>query len=199
MSLESGVASKIERAELAISRRTGVKGKVLFDSGGVFALALAALVVGLAINHFSSQPLPLVYQTPEQRLDAQLSSLISSPAFQVAPAATVALPEFRAAVEGKQTLILDARPSFFYKQGHVPGALNLARDNFAADYRTLAPTIKSHMDKPVIVYCSGGACHDSKLVANALLSLGFENVSVYTGGWDEWSSQNLPVATGSAA
>ena len=43
--------------------------------------------------------------------------------------------------------------------------------------------LKAAHDKPIIVYCSGGDCHDSRLVANALLSLGFGNVSVFTGGW----------------
>ncbi|HXW83036.1 MAG TPA: rhodanese-like domain-containing protein [Candidatus Binataceae bacterium] len=173
--------------------------KVVRDFSAVVVLALVALGAGLALNHFSSQQMPLVYQTPEQRLDAQLNSLISTPPFKVTPAATVGLPEFRAAVEAKNALILDARPSFFFQQGHVPGALNLARDNFAADYRALEPTLKTQLDRPVFVYCSGGACHDSKLVANALLSLGFANVSVYTGGWDEWSAQGLPVATGRAS
>jgi rhodanese-related sulfurtransferase len=100
-------------------------------------------------------------------------------------------------VESKSALILDARPAVFFERGHVLGALNLSRDDFAHDYRRLAPTLKSAADKPIIVYCSGGACHDSKLVANALLSLGSSDVSIYTGGWDEWSAAQLPATTGS--
>ena len=53
------------------------------------------------------------------------------------------------------------------------------------------------MTSRIIVYCSGGDCHDSRLVANALLSLGFSNVSVFTGGWDAWSAAGLPASTGS--
>ena len=116
--------------------------------------------------------------------------------FKIAPAATVGLPEFRSAVETRSTLIFDARPSIFFEQGHVPGALNLARDAFARDYRRLAPILKSATDKPIIVYCSGGDCHDSRLVANALLSLGFNKVRVFTGGWEEWLKARLPVSTG---
>ena len=79
----------------------------------------------------------------------------------------------------------------------MPGALNLARDDFAQDYRNLAGVLQAAQDKPIIVYCSGGECHDSRLVANALLSLGFSNVRVFTGGWDEWSAAGLPASTGS--
>jgi len=171
--------------------------QILRDLGGVAILAIASLAAGLVMNRFSLAPLPIVYQTPEQRFDAELTTLVVAPPFKIAPAATVGLNEFRSAVESKSALILDARPSVFFEQGHVPGALNLARDDFARDYRLLSSTLLKAADKPIIVYCSGGECHDSRLVANALLSLGFSNVSVFTGGWDAWSAAGLPASTGS--
>lgn len=172
-------------------------GQVLRDLGGVAMLAIVSLAAGLMINHFSKHPLPVVYQTPEQRLDAELTTLVVAPPFKIAPAATVELKDFRLAVESKSALIFDARPSVFFEQGHVPGALNLARDDFAHDYRRLSPVLKAAGNKPIIVYCSGGECHDSRLVANALLTLGFGNVSVFTGGWEAWSAAGLPGSTGS--
>jgi rhodanese-related sulfurtransferase len=167
------------------------------DLIGVIGLALLSLVAGLVINRFRSSPLPIPYQSPEQRFDAELTTLIVSPPFKIAPAATVALDQFRSALAAKSTLIFDARPSSFYQQGHVPGALNLARDNFAHDYRQLDGVLKDAQDKPIIVYCGGGDCHDSRLVANALVTLGYDDVSVFTGGWQEWSAANLPATTGS--
>lgn len=170
--------------------------RILRDLGSVALLAIASLAAGLVMNRFSSAPLPIVYQTPEQRFDAELTTKVAAPPFKIAPAATVGLEQFRSAVDGKSTLILDARPSVFFENGHVPGALNLARDDFAHDYRRLSGVLESAHDKPVIVYCSGGDCHDSRLVANALLSLGFSNVSVFTGGWDAWSAAGMPASKG---
>jgi rhodanese-related sulfurtransferase len=170
---------------------------VVRDLVGVALLAIASLAAGLVMNRLSDRPLPIVYQTTEQRFDAELTTLVTASPFKIAPAATVRLQEFHSAVESKSALILDARPSVFFEQGHVPGALNLARDAFARDYRQLAPVLKSATDKPVIVYCAGGDCHDSRLVANALMSLGFSNVRVFTGGWEEWSKARLPVSSGS--
>ncbi|MGC2445966.1 rhodanese-like domain-containing protein [Candidatus Binatus sp.] len=170
--------------------------RILRDLGGVVLLAIAALAAGLVINRFSSAPLPLIYQTPEQRFDAELTTMVAAPPFKIAPAATVGLDEFRSVVESKSALILDARPSSFFDGGHVPGALNLARDDFAQDYRRLAGVLEAAHDKPIIVYCSGGDCHDSRLVANALLTLGFSNVRVFTGGWDAWSAAGLPASSG---
>ena len=194
----SSTATTIDRDHSALSKRSGGSVRQIFgDLVMVALLAIVSTVAGLAMNHFSSRPLPIVYQTPEQRFDKELTTLVTSAPFAIAPAATLSLADFRSAVESKNALILDARPALFYERGHVPGALNLSRDDFARDYRRLGATLKPAMDKQVVVYCSGGACHDSKLVANALLSLGFSNVSVYTGGWDEWSAANLPQVTGS--
>jgi rhodanese-related sulfurtransferase len=180
----------------AAQARTG--GSRLFrDLAGVALLAVIALAAGLGMNRLSGHPLPIVYQTTEQRFDAELTTLVTAPPFKLAPAATVGLDEFRSAVESKGALILDARPSAFFEQGHVPGALNLARDAFARDYRQLTPVLKASTDRPIIVYCAGGDCHDSRLVANALLSLGFNDVRVFTGGWEAWSAARLPVAVGS--
>jgi len=170
--------------------------QVLRDLGGVALIAIVSLVGALAMNRFSAHPLPIVYQTPEQRFDAELTTLVVAPPFQIAPAASVRLPEFRSAVESKRALVLDARPSVFFEQGHVPGALNLARDDFARDYRRLSPALKDATGKLVIVYCSGGECHDSRLVANALLTLGFSDVRVFTDGWDGWLAAGMPTATG---
>ena len=78
------------------------------DLACVVLLAIAAVAAGLLMNRFSSNPLPIVYQTPEQRFDAELSTLVVAPPFKIAPAATVGLYEFRSTVESKSALILDA-------------------------------------------------------------------------------------------
>jgi len=184
-----------DSAGLLPARSLGAQ--ILRDLGGVALLAIASLVAGLVMNRFSSATLPIVYQTPEQRFDVELTTLVAAAPFKIAPAATVGLGEFHSAVDSKSALILDARPSVFFEQGHVPGAYNLARDDFAHDYRDLAKVLQAAHDKPIIVYCSGGECHDSRLVANALLSLGFSNVSIFTGGWEAWSAAGLPASTGS--
>ena len=170
--------------------------QLLRDLASVALLALTSFAVGIVINRFSPQPLQIVYQSPEQRFDAELTTLVTAPPFKIAPAATVDLEEFRSAVVSRSALILDARPSAFFEQGHVTGALNLARDDFAHDYRRLDSVLKGAQDKAIIVYCGGGDCHDSRLVANALLTLGFGNVTVFTGGWEVWSASKLPSSTG---
>jgi rhodanese-related sulfurtransferase len=183
--------------------RTAVGASIYFrDLGGVILLFVIATIAGVVANRFSAQPISLLYQSPEQRLagdvklTAVLTNLVNNSPFQASDLQTIELAEFRKIVDGKSALILDARSAPFYALGHVPGSLNLARDDFAHDYQVLAKTLKAYRDQPVVVYCSGGECHDSKLVSSALLSLGFTNVKVFTGGWEEWSQANLPATKG---
>ncbi|MBV8137633.1 MAG: hypothetical protein JO121_18695 [Deltaproteobacteria bacterium] len=168
-------------------------GTFIRDLVGVACLAVASLLAGLAINYLRPSPLPLVYQTPEQRLASELTTLVEKPAFRLSDADTISLDQFRGVVGDHKTIILDARAAPFYQQGHIPDALNLSRDDFAADYRRLRPTLDASKDKSIVVYCSGGDCHDSRMVASALLSLGFSQVRIFTAGWSGWTEAGLPV------
>jgi rhodanese-related sulfurtransferase len=163
------------------------------DLAAVVGLAIVSLIAGLIINHLGANSLPLVHRSPSERLQGELTRLVAAPPFESFPVETVSLDEFRPAVEHKDDLIIDARSSHYYQTGHVPGAINLARDDFARDYIRLRASLEKSKDAPIIVYCSGGDCHDSKMVAQALTSLGFSQVRVFTGGWDAWTAAGLPT------
>jgi thiosulfate/3-mercaptopyruvate sulfurtransferase len=48
-------------------------------------------------------------------------------------------------------------------------------------------------DKTIYAYCHVGAGRSSHIIT-ALQLLGYDNVKVYTGSWDEWGNDmNLPI------
>ena len=49
---------------------------------------------------------------------------------------------------------------------------------------------------PVVVYCSGGDCEDSHMLAQKLYFVGFDNVLVYKDGFPDWQKRGLPVTNG---
>ena len=114
----------------------------------------------------------------------------------VAPAAArprdIGLGEFQAFALARRGVVIDARGSFFYAEGHVPGALNISREGFRADYQRFDARLRTHQADAIAVYCSGADCHDAGLVADALASLGYEKLLVYREGWEEWSQSGLP-------
>jgi rhodanese-related sulfurtransferase len=164
------------------------------DFGLVLGLAVLSLGIGLGVNCWRSSPLPLSYRSPEQRLEAELNQLIKAPVFTLSDFPTVSLDDLRRAVAQQQILILDARAAAFYDAGHVPGALNLSRQDFARNYIRLRSTLAKSKDAPIVVYCSGGDCHDSRMVASALVTLGYSQVKIFPGGWLAWSAAGEPVA-----
>lgn len=116
-----------------------------------------------------------------------------------------------AALDDKQTVIIDARPPKYFtgeesdeaRAGHIPGAVNRPysedlRDDghlrpvsdLTAVYQTLIPS----KETPVIVHCRTG--HQASQTYFVLRHvLGYPNVKWYDGGWTDWAPRpELPLA-----
>ncbi|HET6330642.1 MAG TPA: rhodanese-like domain-containing protein [Holophagaceae bacterium] len=96
-------------------------------------------------------------------------------------------------------LILDARRSEVYAAGHILGArcLPVWEDGLSAKIAELQAA-KADPLLPTIVYCAGGDCEDSHLLAQKLWMAGFRNLRVYTGGYPDWTARGWPVSRGEA-
>lgn len=93
------------------------------------------------------------------------------------------------------TVIIDARTPNEYAEGHIPGAVNV---NYPLNARlespkywkpadellTLYESVGVTKDKLVIPYCSTGV--RSAVTAYTLHLLGYPDVALYTGSWEEW-------------
>ena len=102
-----------------------------------------------------------------------------------------------AALHREGVPFLDARRTSVYVQGHVAGARSLPIWESTVD-----DGIKRLFDEgtdvnaPLVVYCSGGDCEDSHMLAQKLHGYGFNNALVYTGGFPDWEKRGLPVEKG---
>lgn len=152
---------------------------LLGDAASIAGLALASVILGWGLNGLRSAPLPLRYASRRERVEA-------------AAAREIGLETFQAFAAGHKGLVLDARPGVFYGEGHVPGALNLARDNFEADFARLRLALEKGRGRPVAIYCSGADCEDSDIVAGALSKLGYRDLLIFREGWEQWTAAGLP-------
>lgn len=59
--------------------------------------------------------------------------------------------------------------------------------------RELIVQLPQKKDQEVILYCRRPSCTRSPLAAEWILSLGYEKVYRYAGGWEEWSEKKYPV------
>jgi rhodanese-related sulfurtransferase len=97
-------------------------------------------------------------------------------------------------------LFLDARRTSVYADGHVPGARS-----FPVWESDIADRVKAFFDEgggdrdqnaPIVIYCSGGDCEDSHMLAEKLYMVGFNNLLVYKDGFPGWQKRGLPAVKG---
>lgn len=166
------------------------------DFLAVWILATMALCIGLFLNQVRDKPFPLVYQSKEKRvLDAVERIASAEKIATIPPIETIPdyidLEKLNALLESKKAIVIDARPEIFHRLGHIPGALSLPRDDFEESYAKHKDTLAKNKLEVLVVYCSSSSCGDSDLIRNALRVLGYERVTVFRGGWSEWTSAGL--------
>lgn len=93
-----------------------------------------------------------------------------------------------------RALIIDVRPSYIYRLGHIPGAVNWPKSDFNSQLTVNEARIASAKEskKPVVIYCVDFACPDARTVATWLSERG-HSVAVLEGGWDAWKTGGLPA------
>jgi rhodanese-related sulfurtransferase len=107
---------------------------------------------------------------------------------------SISLEEFFQLHQSGKALVFDARPSFIYSFGHVPGAINLPKNQCDAEIPKRESEIKSALaaGKTIVVYCTSATCPDAQTVAMHISGFGHP-ASVFSGGWDAWKDAGMPV------
>jgi rhodanese-related sulfurtransferase len=105
-----------------------------------------------------------------------------------------------AALHGKGVLFLDARRTSVYEQGHISGARPFSVWESDVDEKT-RKLFDERSDPaaqalPIVIYCSGGDCEDSHMLAEKLWGIQFNNVYVYKDGFPDWQKRGGAARTG---
>lgn len=93
-----------------------------------------------------------------------------------------------------QAAFIDARRKDLYDAGHVPGARSLPVSE--AEKGFPAGVLDLPRQGTLVVYCEGGDCQSSLLLAKRLHDHGFKDIRVMTGGWEAWKAAGLPEEQG---
>ena len=96
-----------------------------------------------------------------------------------------------------KSLYIDARRSDAYTDGHIAGARSMPVWEADIDERVKALYSEGlDQEKPIVIYCGGGHCEDSHMLAQKMWGLSFNNVLVYKDGFPDWKQRGAPVRTG---
>ncbi|HUJ14830.1 MAG TPA: rhodanese-like domain-containing protein [Thermoanaerobaculia bacterium] len=104
------------------------------------------------------------------------------------------------ALHDNGVLFLDARRTSVYEDGHIPGARPFSVWESDIDDKVNKLFAErpdpAQQNLPIVVYCSGGDCEDSHMLAQKLWGIQFNNVYVYKDGFPDWQKRGEPVHTG---
>jgi rhodanese-related sulfurtransferase len=104
------------------------------------------------------------------------------------------------ALHGRNVLFLDARRTSVYEQGHIAGArpFSVWESDIDDKVRKLFDERgePAQQAQPIVIYCSGGDCEDSHMLAQKLWGIQFNNVYVYKDGFPDWQQRGGSVHTG---
>src|SRR4051812_35696636 len=109
---------------------------------------------------------------------AQTSRDLLAAARRVVPEVTA--DQVHAAPDGRT--LIDVRERDEWDQGHIPGATHLSKGYIETRIEDLVPDRAT----PITLYCAGGV--RSLLAAQALKTMGYEDVVSMAGGFGAWKS-----------
>jgi rhodanese-related sulfurtransferase len=105
-----------------------------------------------------------------------------------------------ARLHSKGALFLDARRTAVYEQGHIPGARPFSVWESDIDDKVnklfAERSDPRQQEQPIVIYCSGGDCEDSHMLAQKLWGIQFNNIYVYKDGFPDWQKRGGPIHSG---
>ena len=129
-----------------------------------------------------------------------LTPLVKSAPFPVDPAQPIReiSPEEVWTCFQARLPFLDARRSTEYAEGHIAGAWNVSvwESTVEAQITEFEAAAKPASTAPLVLYCSGGDCEDSRLLAARLTPLGYRNLLIYRAGFPDWAQHGRPTHSG---
>lgn len=92
--------------------------------------------------------------------------------------------------KAKGAVFIDARLKRDFDAAHVEGAINIPVD--ANDAVRRPAVMRVSPGDSLVVYCQSVNCHFADIVAGKLRLDGFSSVSIFPGGWMEWTTGIRP-------
>lgn len=88
-----------------------------------------------------------------------------------------------------KVFVVDARTFQEYREGHIPGSINVPPDKF----NIIGGYLPKNKAIPLVFYCRGVNCSLSQSAANSAFRFGYKNIRIFRGGMPEWLAAKLPV------
>lgn len=149
------------------------------------AILLTAVLLGIAWNH------SLLY-------NAWTGGPVTAVADQAPQTGGIPLPlglmQVKELYDRKEAVFVDARDGATFAAGHITGSISFPLGEAEAQSSFFKKRVP--LSKPVVVYCNGYDCHDSRDLGEKLLMRGYGTIYVFEGGYPEWRDAGYPTEGG---
>jgi rhodanese-related sulfurtransferase len=169
----AGLENAGERIKAAIGKAMARTTRVSIMD--VALILIAGTMLGLIYNVASPSGIPVLPRS-----------------WRYPPSPQVTIDDTRALLATRTILVVDARPTEFYKQRHIRGALNLPLPLF--DFVYMMRFSQIDPQQPLVVYGRNISRHYDEEIAFKLKERGHPNVSILSGGLKAWQAGGLAVS-----
>jgi molybdopterin/thiamine biosynthesis adenylyltransferase/rhodanese-related sulfurtransferase len=101
--------------------------------------------------------------------------------------AEVDAAQARELIDSGDILLVDVREQDEWDEGHIPGAVHIARGHLESRIERAAPD----PDRQIVLYCAAG--NRSAFATRTLEELGYTDVASLSGGFTDWKRNGFPV------
>ncbi len=159
--------------------------KLLFYE--IIGIVVVAAALGLIYNALQPKPLPMI-STGEIAIVPDSLLISQGQANTEILDKTLTYEQVVKLLDNPDFIFIDARDKEKYEAGHIGNATNIFPYEEEDIYMEKIYSLPR--DKKIVVYCDGGNCDLSHHLAEDLVINGYENVFIYSGGWEQWSQKN---------
>lgn len=154
----------------------------------ILIVVLSSVVLAFAYNYSSISDKGLGFMTDkgpaasDSLLEAGMGN--KEKAGAALEGTTIIYDQMKARLNNPDFIIIDARSPEDYAKGKIGNAINIFPYGDEQEYMQSIYTLER--GKKYLIYCSGGDCDLSHHLAEDMETAGFENMFIYTGGWQDW-------------
>ncbi len=157
----------------------------------IIVLLILSTMAGVAVNALRPDGISFIGRWPSRTGDG--SGPVVPPSAQPGDAPFVTLNEAVVKYQSPGIIFIDARSPEDFAAGHIVRSINIPYDFLDDSWEQVINGLDRAAE--YVIYCSGGECESSLLLSRHLSGRGFNRLSVFFGGWQEWIDNRLPVTT----
>jgi rhodanese-related sulfurtransferase len=154
---------------------------------------VVASLLGIVVNAVRPNGVPLIQSGAPvaTALHVAHTDSVAADTTRALAKGAISLAEMKRIFDEGTAILLDARDASEYEQGHIPGAINIPYDRIPEYFDVLNSQVP--MDAQVVCYCRSVTCDFSDQLATELKVMGYQNVSVFSGGWEQWTTAGYSI------